>query len=132
MELKIVRYPQRTCTPGIMYVDGVRQCFTLEWPKEGAKYACIPSGTYEVVGYDSPHFKRRVLLVQNVPDRTAIEIHMGNTIADSEGCILVGQRRNADGSTLLSSIAALDALMAKVTFPLTLTVTEIHDGPGTV
>lgn len=63
---------------------------TCERPDNGnQKMGCIPTGAYQVIVFNSPS-KGRDFLVQNVPARSMIEIHKGNTIKDTEGCILVG------------------------------------------
>lgn len=65
-------------------------CLTCERPDNGNQpMGCIPEGSYKVVPFQSPN-KGRVLLLQDVPGRTMIEMHVGNTIADTEGCIIVG------------------------------------------
>lgn len=50
----------------------------------------IPTGRYRVVETYSPKFKRNMPLLLNVPGFSAIRIHPGNTIADTDGCILPG------------------------------------------
>lgn len=71
---------------------GEQLCVTLEEPWKGnARYiSCIPAGIYKVRRRFSP--KRRVWVWElvAVPGRTAIQIHIGNTLADIDGCILVG------------------------------------------
>jgi len=56
----------------------------------------IPEGQYEVKLYPSPKFKRLMPMVCNVPNFSGILIHAGNTSADTEGCILVGERTEPD------------------------------------
>ena len=68
----------------------------------------IPEGTYKVTLYLSPKFGL-VPLLHDVPGRSYIEIHKGNTEADSTGCILVGMSRK--GTTLCESKSAFDSLM---------------------
>lgn len=91
------------CTHGALFVDGARYCDTLEphainWEKEtkvDGKTA-IPEGTYRIVMGWSSRYKRLMPFLENVPHFSAIEIHTGNTSADTRGCILVGvySRRN--------------------------------------
>ena len=57
----------------------------------------IQVGRYEVVLFRSPHFRRNVPLLVDVPGRAAIEIHGGNLPSESDGCILVGITRTDSG-----------------------------------
>lgn len=56
----------------------------------------IPEGRYEVTMYDSPKNKTRVPILNNVPGRTYIEMHIGNFWNDTDGCLLVGMDRDTD------------------------------------
>jgi len=51
----------------------------------------IPYGRRRVTIVFSPHFKRKVPLIHDVPHFTAIEMHAGTTAKDSHGCIIVGE-----------------------------------------
>lgn len=68
-------------------------CLTLElpWKNNQFKISCIPAGVYKLLPHNSPKFKK-CFSISGVPFRSAILIHVGNTIADSEGCILVGRK----------------------------------------
>lgn len=121
MKLRLQRHPSTLlCTIGELTIDGEPFCSTLEdvirevpgrpvseWkvPKDTA----IPSGTYPIEITWSNRFKRDLPLLQNVPGFTAIRIHAGNTEADTEGCILVGQW--SGGENLTVSRKTLDSLM---------------------
>lgn len=92
---------------GKLYLNGAIVCYTLE---NAAK--AIPCGMYSVQNSKSPKFKRELPLVwnANVPASRGIRIHVGNTVASSSGCILVGMGRNyvkpnAEPSLLESSLA---------------------------
>ena len=92
---------------GKLYLNGAIVCYTLE---NAAK--AIPTGLYMVQNSKSPKFKRELPLVWNakVPASRGIRIHVGNTVASSSGCILVGMGRNyarpnAEPSLLESALA---------------------------
>ena len=68
---------------GSMRVNG-RDIATLE----NADYI-IPVGTYPVLVTFSPHFKRMLPIIGNVPGRSGIRIHRGTKPEHSKGCILV-------------------------------------------
>lgn len=75
-------------------LDGDSQlCVTCEepWKENAQNVSCIPAGRYKCIPHDSEKFPN-VWEVTGVPGRTGILIHCGNTIKDTHGCILVGQR----------------------------------------
>lgn len=91
MNLKIKRWYHDDCTIGrLSYGDF--QCFTLELPllNNEQDVSCIyPAGGY--VGHK--HFSTKngdVIAINNVMDRTGIQIHAGNYTSQIQGCILVG------------------------------------------
>ena len=54
----------------------------------------IPTGVYKLSWYASPkHGGQEVPLLHDVPGFNMVEIHTGNTEADTEGCLLFGLRR---------------------------------------
>lgn len=104
-------------TIGDLYVNGARECFTLEDPVRapGVKVpgqTAIPAGTYEVVYTKSPRYGRPMLRLLEVPMFSGILIHAGNTPIDTLGCVLVGRTEGVD--TIYESRAALAALETKV------------------
>ena len=91
--VKINRYltDPRYGTFGTVVVNEKPICLSLEEYKYGNKtnQSCIPSGEYICRRYSSknhPHTYE----VTKVPDRSKILFHVGNTIHDTEGCILLG------------------------------------------
>ena len=101
MELKVIREVSRGgCTLGVLYVDGVEFCDTLEDEDRkleagGTKLygqTAIPRGRYAVTVSRSNRFKQELPEVLAVPGFTGIRIHPGNVAADTHGCLLVGRR----------------------------------------
>ncbi len=95
--LTLVRYTRtETAVLGRLYLNGAFICYTLE---NAAK--AIPCGMYAVQNSKSPKFKRELPLLHNaqVPASRGIRIHVGNTVASSIGCVLVGMGRNGDRLT---------------------------------
>ena len=80
---------------------GTYFCDTLEptWRdyQHGARKipgtSAIPEGRYAVVISWSPRMQQWLPILLGVPMFTGIRIHAGNTSADTEGCILVGENR---------------------------------------
>lgn len=97
-------------------------CYTIErpWLNNAEDESCIPEGTYLC----SPHVKSNNMQLcwelQNVPGRTGILIHTGNTEGDSEGCIIIGLMFNATG--VFESKLALEQLHNKLPSEFTLEV----------
>lgn len=81
----------KATTTGTLSIDGRQVCFSLE-----PTVLMIPPGTYPVQMVPSPRFQRATPHVLDVPGRTEIEIHGGNRAEDSEGCILVAEKRLND------------------------------------
>ena len=96
MELSVVRtIGQPKDTIGDFFVNDKKlsNCLELSIPPDG-NYThgfCIQPGRYQVVLYLSEHWGYKVPLLQGVPGRDMIEIHIGNSSADIKGCIVVGE-----------------------------------------
>ena len=59
---------------------------TLEHP-----LLCIPTGEYICKFMYSPTFDRNLYELIDVPERTEVKFHVGNTMDDTKGCILLGK-----------------------------------------
>jgi hypothetical protein len=116
--LKVQRYVSDDDTlycPGEMFLDENVLCVTLEPGLNRPEHPAIPSGTYhltlakygEVYGWMKNTLLKHaatqdeketailflnngIPLLENVPGRGGIEIHIGNKEADTLGCTLLG------------------------------------------
>lgn len=98
---------KNTYTIGKLYIDGEYFCDTLEDTvrdlNKSGKFdngekkiygeTAIPYGTYNVKWTYSNKFKKYMPLIENVPSFAGIRIHAGNSSADTQGCILVGENK---------------------------------------
>ena len=106
MKLTVVRTQfGKDATNGILLVDGIFECFTLEDQYQEVKVmheTCIPEGTYDIkfrtVGGFHERYKGKygqahhgMLHLQDVPNFTYILIHAGNTDEHTSGCLIVGE-----------------------------------------
>ena len=138
-------------TIGRLYIDDNPKpfCDTLEDTDRGLEQAmpldmikrikvkgetAIPTGTYELsMRHISPKYSRKKAFaftggvmprLLNVPGYEGVLIHSGNTAADSEGCILVGENKAV--GKVLNSMATFKALWAvlnqRKSEPITITV----------
>lgn len=116
MTLYLTREPTLAgATIGMLYADEDRLCYTLEDAIRTEKIpgeTAIPPGRYRVVLSWSPHFKRTLPSVLNVPKFTSIRIHGGNDPSDTDGCILVGMERV--GQRIRSCAPALATVIAAI------------------
>ena len=88
--IRLRRWGNPDCTGGRLFFENF-QCFTLEkpWLDNQENISCIPVGEY--CYYSSTSTRNgKVLQLENVEDRTSIQIHAGNYINQTQGCILVG------------------------------------------
>jgi hypothetical protein len=97
--------------------ENERICVTLEEPRSdnARSVSRILAGIYSMFRRFSPKRKYFVLELRGVPGRGNIQIHIGNILAHTEGCILVGMRHGLyKGVTpgVLDSRAAFKNLMA--------------------
>ena len=108
MKLTLKRIALRpTYTIGKLYIDDVYFCDTIEdtvrdinkngkfdnGEKKVHSKTAIPYGNYEIKWTYSPRFKKYTPQLMNVPSFEGIRIHAGNTSADTEGCLILGENK---------------------------------------
>lgn len=94
-------------------LNNVFNCFTIEldWKNNERNISCIPKGMYSVSEYYSEKFKK-TLVINNVPNRSGILIHAGNTYKDIQGCILPATKVEISDSIYgISSRKALNSIL---------------------
>jgi|TARA_R110000744_G_scaffold27017_1_gene66198 hypothetical protein len=62
-----------------------------------------------MIRHDSPKFGENVWMLEDVPGRSYILIHAGNTAKDVTGCIALGEGLRVDADGVTSSRKALSA-----------------------
>ena len=152
MRLTVKRIAKRDgYTIGRLYIDDNPKpfCDTLEDTERGLEQAmpldmirrtkvpgetAIPVGTYELsMRHISPKYSKKKAFaftggvmprLLNVPGYEGVLIHSGNTAADSEGCILVGENKAV--GKVLNSMATFKALWSvlnqRKSEPITITM----------
>lgn len=81
---------------------------TLELPSlnNAPDKSCIPEGMYTCLNHNGSDLaKADCWALQNVPSRSGILIHIGNTTEDTVGCILVGLHSDSEGAIYFSTRA---------------------------
>ena len=107
-------------THGRMTIDDRMFCYTLEdtdrYLENGGEKiygkTAIPRGIYKVIITFSNHFQKPLPLLLDVPGYEGVRIHAGNTVADTEGCILLGTSRGHD--TVGNSRMAVQSFMDRM------------------
>ena len=104
-------------TIGRLYINGESFCDTLENPyiNNERNISCIPKGQYKVrlrLARESATRDYLHLLVQDVPNRSYILFHRGNTAKDTSGCILVGNGR--EQNAVNNSRLAMDLVIKEI------------------
>lgn len=101
-------------TFGVVAVSGRAFCVSLEPQALNNRpfVSCIPAGRYQCRKTLSPRHGWTFKL-DRVPGRSDILFHRGNTLADTEGCILLGRRFGSLGGCrgILASGDVMDEFM---------------------
>lgn len=105
------------CIRGTLLIAGTHfDILERPWAGNRRNESCIPSGTYAAsfLERSSSGKYRDVFWLRQVPGRSAILIHNGNTVAHSRGCLIIGKRRGilVGKPAVLNSRTALGELAA--------------------
>ena len=104
-------------TIGELFLNSERICDTLElpWVDNQRNISCIPEGVYPVrlrLPRESASRDYLHLLIQDVPNRDLVLVHIGNKSSDSRGCVLVGLGSQQD--FVSNSTLAMDLLIKEI------------------
>jgi hypothetical protein len=83
----------------------------LPWRNNRQGISCVPAGRYLTSKMFSPKFQKEVFVLVSVPGRDLIEFHIGNKIANSNGCILLGTSFMMTDYAILNSLNAFQGFM---------------------
>ena len=93
MKIELLRVGQSNRgTFGVLRQREIPFALTLErpWVDNQSNVSCIPAGSYTCQRIRSPKFGD-TFEVMNVPNRSHVLFHKGNTLDDTHGCILVAE-----------------------------------------
>ena len=114
MKLMLKRGDVKQGQAGELWIDDTKFCDTLE------PIDCVPNGKYNLILTRSNRFRYLMPLLYNTPDDSVqgdgrvwsgIRIHSGNSIADTQGCILPGI---AAGNGVINSRMTFRLLMDRL------------------
>lgn len=128
MKITVARFfDTGEATLGAVFIDGKFECFCIEDQHRDVKVkgdTRISNGTYKIglrtEGSHHDSYKKKfpkdhigMLHVLDVPNFEFILIHIGNSEADTAGCLLVGNQITKEGK-LIDSTGAYLSLYKKV------------------
>ena len=105
----------KECIRGILYAEGeIFHILERPWLNNQSNKSCITAGTYNVdfLQRSRSGKYRDVFWLRDVPGRSGILIHNGNTVNHTKGCLIIGRRRGRLGHqrAVLNSKTALHEL----------------------
>jgi len=124
-------------TLGVWLIDGKWFCCTLEESQKAVLFdSRVPAGKYACKRVKSPLVERltkgkwtETFELQDVPERTNIRIHAGNTVDDTLGCILIAEKpgKLRERRAILNSGTTFDTWMRMMhdLDEFTLTIKEV-------
>jgi hypothetical protein len=92
------------CNMGYLFINNLPICYSLElpWKDNESNISCIPKGKYNgILRYDKKDGWR--IQLESVPNRTGVQIHIGNYTSQTQGCILVGKSVDTDNCSVQNS-----------------------------
>ncbi|WP_422351529.1 DUF5675 family protein [Flagellimonas sp.] len=110
LKIKRTSYNTNSVT-GELFIKNMFICHTLElpWQQNRSYISSIPSGIYDAfLRYDKNDKWR--LQLKNVPNRTGIQIHIGNYPSQIQGCVLVGEKVYNAKNSLANSAQAYNKI----------------------
>lgn len=123
MQINLTRLKPTPNNPtlGLLFIEGEPLFSTLElpWRDNQPKISCIPQGSYEcertIARTTTGGLKIDLTLeVLGVPGRSGILFHVGNTVIDSQGCILLGNSTNFFKGHILDSRKGFERFLQKI------------------
>ncbi len=105
------RYETEKCIQGYLFVNSKAIAYTMElpWKDNEVNISAIPKGKYSgIIRYDKKDGWR--IQLENVPDRTGVQIHIGNYTSEIQGCTLVGLTVDTEKCKLVKSKEAYEKL----------------------
>jgi hypothetical protein len=116
-------------TFGVFIIDGMPRFVSCElpWKDNQRNISCVPAGTYPIMKMYSPRFQKTVYMIADIPGRDAVEIHIGNTIKDSHGCILIGIGFGATDYLISGSTIAFGEFMNNFVTFTSITIKDSDD-----
>lgn len=88
---RLERQYQERGTRGKLYDGQNFICETIERPKHDKDFPCFEEGYYIAKRYNSPKNKSIVWQLEDVPNRTNIQLHIANWPSELQGCIAPGK-----------------------------------------
>jgi hypothetical protein len=100
---RVYAHPQSIV--GVLYANNNQLCYSLElpWKDNQNNISCVPVGSYRAITRADGNLGWRIELLL-VPNRTRVELHVGNYPSNSIGCVLLGMAWAPNSVT--SSVAA--------------------------
>lgn len=130
MIIKMVRllHLQDRILGALIAKDKIYATLELPWKDNSKNISCIPRGSYTMVRHWSRKFPYIHLQLLDVPNRSGILIHAGNTPENTSGCILLAKSFTENNNLSATSRDAIEELMQIVGNKenLTLEITDVQ------